>query len=245
MTQPRRGIGTIAIGIVVIAIILIAAVGVISLTSQPSKVATTSSSTTASEASSSSSSAGQTMTTSTSTSTQPTGGTEPSISSVLAANVTISGFPGEIAVNPNTNRIYLSDVFAERADDPGCVDPLRNGHDHPPGTAQSGLAVDTTSNTVYVPVAGCNKRAERIQQLRLRPRPRPDKGESSRLMARPTASSASITSMSERSRSTRARASSTESQRIPASVLKLRGSSLRSMGFRVRSSQTSHWVRVP
>ena len=155
MTQPRRGIGTIAIGIVVIAIILIAAVGVISLTSQPSKVATTSSSTTASEASSSSSSAGQTMTTSTSTSTQPTGGTEPSISSVLAANVTISGFPGEIAVNPNTNRIYLSDVFANELTILDASTHSVMGTITLPGTAQSGLAVDTTSNTVYVPVAGC------------------------------------------------------------------------------------------
>ncbi len=105
MTKPRRGIGTIAIGIVVIAIILIAAVGVTSLTSQPARVTSASSSTTSSEMTSSSSSAGQTTPTSTSTSTQPTSGIEPSISSVLAANVTISGFPGEIAVNPNTNRI--------------------------------------------------------------------------------------------------------------------------------------------
>jgi DNA-binding beta-propeller fold protein YncE len=91
----------------------------------------------------------------TSTSTQSTSGTEPSISSALAANITVSGFPGEVAVNPNTNRIYLSDVFANELTVLDASTHSVLGTITLPGTAQSGIAVDTTSNTVYVPVAGC------------------------------------------------------------------------------------------
>ncbi len=98
---------------------------------------------------------GHQTTSSTSTSTQPTSGAEPSISSVLAANITISGFPGEIVVNPNTSRIYLADEFANELTVLDASTHSVVGTITLPGTPQSGIAVDTTSNMVYVPVAGC------------------------------------------------------------------------------------------
>jgi DNA-binding beta-propeller fold protein YncE len=58
-------------------------------------------------------------------------------------------------VNPNTNRIYLSDVFANELTVLDASTHSVLGTITLPGTAQSGIAVDTTSNTVYVPVAGC------------------------------------------------------------------------------------------
>ena len=83
-----------------------------------------------------------------------------------------------------------------------------------PGTAQSGVAVDTTSNIVYVPVAGCTNEPELVRTAATPAQAGKDKGESSQSTARPTASSVSITSTSEQSRLTRARASSTESPRM-------------------------------
>jgi len=58
-------------------------------------------------------------------------------------------------VNPNTNRIYLSDVFANELTVLDASTHSVLGTITLPGTAQSGIAVDTTSNMVYVPVAGC------------------------------------------------------------------------------------------
>jgi hypothetical protein len=74
---------------------------------------------------------------------------------VLVANVTIRGYPGEIGVNPNTDRIYVSDLFANEltvvyASNHSLIDTITL-----PGTVEFGIAVDTRSNTVFVPVAGC------------------------------------------------------------------------------------------
>jgi DNA-binding beta-propeller fold protein YncE len=94
---------------------------------------------------------------STPTSASPANGTAPSISSVLVANVTVSGFPGEIAVNPNTNRIYISDEFSNILTVVDASSHSVIGTVALPGTAANGagIAVDTTSDNVYVPVWGC------------------------------------------------------------------------------------------
>lgn len=79
----------------------------------------------------------------------------PTVSSVAAANVTISGYPGEIAIDPNTSRIYVSDLFNNTltvvdASTYAVIDTIVL-----PGTSESGVAVDMGNNMVYVPVSGC------------------------------------------------------------------------------------------
>jgi YVTN family beta-propeller protein len=80
------------------------------------------------------------------------------MSSVAVANITINGYPDVIAVNPNTNRIYVSDLFNNTltvvdASTYAVIDTVVL-----PGTSGS-VVVDTRSNMVFVPVSGCTNEA--------------------------------------------------------------------------------------
>jgi hypothetical protein len=81
--------------------------------------------------------------------------TEPSISNVLVANVTIGGYPGEIAVNANAGRIYVSDLFANAMTVVSASNHSVMGTITLPGTPTFGIAIDPTRDMVYVPVSGC------------------------------------------------------------------------------------------
>jgi len=79
----------------------------------------------------------------------------PHISGVALANITVSGYPSEVAVNPTMNRIYVSDLFANKltvidASTHAVTDTITL-----PGTVKWGIAVDPKSSMVYVPVYGC------------------------------------------------------------------------------------------
>ena len=85
--------------------------------------------------------------------------TLPQISSVALASVALSGYPGEIAVDANTSRIYVADLFANRltvvdASSYSVVDTIAL-----PGTAQFGMAIDQERDVIYVPVYGCTNMA--------------------------------------------------------------------------------------
>ena len=110
-------------------------------------------------------------TTSTSTTTLPTNssttsqsasfsstastGSAPSILGAEVANVTLTPWPGQIAVNPATGKVYVSDLFANTL-------TVLNASNHEiirnitlPGTPGFGIAVDSEEDMVYVPVSGC------------------------------------------------------------------------------------------
>ncbi len=111
-------------------------------TSTSTTVTTTSSSTNCPSASSSS--------------TRSSTGSSPSISAAEVANVTLTPWPGQIAVNPVAGKIYVSNL---------CVDALTvlNASSNAvistialPGTPSSGILVDPETDMVYVPVSGCS-----------------------------------------------------------------------------------------
>jgi len=90
-----------------------------------------------------------------SSSTALSTGSSPSISTAEVANVTLTPWPGQIAVNPVTGKVYVSDLFANTL-------TVLNASNHEiirniplPGTPGSGIAVDTEMDMVYVPVSGC------------------------------------------------------------------------------------------
>jgi hypothetical protein len=90
-----------------------------------------------------------------SSSTALSTGSSPSISTAEVANVTLTPWPGQIAVNPVTDKVYVSDLFANTL-------TVLNASNHEiirnitlPGTPGSGIAVDTEMDMVYVPVSGC------------------------------------------------------------------------------------------
>ncbi|HVB95976.1 MAG TPA: YncE family protein, partial [Nitrososphaerales archaeon] len=90
-----------------------------------------------------------------SSSTALSTGSSPSISTAEVANVTLTPWPGQIAVNPVTGKVYVSDLFANSL-------TVLNASNHEiirnitlPGTPGSGIAVDTEMDMVYVPVSGC------------------------------------------------------------------------------------------
>jgi len=71
------------------------------------------------------------------------------------ANVTLAPWPGQIAVNPVTGKVYVSDLFANtltvlNASNRAIIRTITL-----PGTPGSGIAVDTKKDMVYVSVAGC------------------------------------------------------------------------------------------
>lgn len=77
-----------------------------------------------------------------------------SMSCVAVANITINGYPNVVAVNQNTNKIYVSDLFNNTltvvdASTYAVIDTIVL-----PGTSGS-VVVDTRSNMVFVPVFGC------------------------------------------------------------------------------------------
>lgn len=82
-------------------------------------------------------------------------GAPPSISNVALAKVTISGYPGEIAVDLGTNRIYVSDLFANKLTVINASTYEVEGSITLPGTPLFDIAVDQEGNMVYVPMSGC------------------------------------------------------------------------------------------
>jgi len=79
----------------------------------------------------------------------------PTLSNVELANETIGGYPGNIDVNTNFSKIYVSDLFANKltalnASTGAILDTIQL-----PGTASAEIAIDQKNNVVYAPVAGC------------------------------------------------------------------------------------------
>jgi YVTN family beta-propeller protein len=88
-------------------------------------------------------------------STASSTGSSPSILAAEVANVTLAPWPGQIAVNPVTGKVYVSDLFANtltvlNASNRAIIRTITL-----PGTPGSGIAVDTKKDMVYVSVAGC------------------------------------------------------------------------------------------
>lgn len=82
-------------------------------------------------------------------------GSSPSISTAEVANVTLNPWPGQIAVNPVTGKVYVSDLFANTM-------TVLNASNHEiirnitlPGTPGFGIAVDSEEDMVFVPVSSC------------------------------------------------------------------------------------------
>jgi len=91
--------------------------------------------------------------TTTSTSTTSQGSPLP-ISSVETANISIGGSPRTIAIDPNTNRVYVADFFYNNLT---VVDPTTNSvvaRIALPADDNNGIAVDPNTNMVYVLVEG-------------------------------------------------------------------------------------------
>ena len=78
-----------------------------------------------------------------------------SISDVAVASVALGGYPSDIAVNANTSRIYVSDLFANKLTVVDASAYTVIATITLPGTPQSGIAVDPKTDMVYVPVYGC------------------------------------------------------------------------------------------
>src|ERR1035438_10098525 len=110
---------------------------------------------TSSSSSSSSSSSEQTTTSSIGSTTATSTGGAPPISGAALANVTLSGYPNEIALDANTSRIYVADGSANKltvldASTHALIDTITL-----PGTSEFGMAVDAQNDIIYVPVSGC------------------------------------------------------------------------------------------
>jgi DNA-binding beta-propeller fold protein YncE len=90
-----------------------------------------------------------------SSSTALSTGSSPSILAAEVANVTLTPWPGQIAVNPVTGKVYVSDLFANTLTvlNASNYEIIRNIT--LPGTPSSGIAIDTELDMVYVPVSGC------------------------------------------------------------------------------------------
>ncbi len=113
-----------------------------STTSSTSTTTSPASSSTTSQSASSSSSALST-------------GSSPSISAAEVANVTLTPWPGQIAVNPVTGKVYVSDLFANTLTVLNASNNEIIRNISLPGTPASGIAIDTELDMVYVPVSDC------------------------------------------------------------------------------------------
>jgi DNA-binding beta-propeller fold protein YncE len=88
------------------------------------------------------------------TSTEMLNDTAPPISAYEVANVTIGGMPSEIAVDTNSNTIYVPDDFAEQVTVLNATTYSVIGTIRLPGSSEQGIAVDPQRNVIYVPVSG-------------------------------------------------------------------------------------------
>lgn len=79
----------------------------------------------------------------------------PSVSTVALANVTLSGFPGEIAVDSNNSRTYVTDLFANKLSVFDASNDRLVGTIALPGTSGFGIAIDSQRDLIFVPVQGC------------------------------------------------------------------------------------------
>jgi len=151
-SQKPRSRTKLAVSIVLVVVIGASLIGAAYLrTNSPSVNKSTSA--TASRSTSSQSASASTN------SAQSANGTAPSISSVVVADITIDDllFPEEMAVNPNTNMVYVADDTLNKL---AAVDLANHSVIATitlPGTASpgAGIGIDTATNMVYVPVWGC------------------------------------------------------------------------------------------
>ncbi len=80
----------------------------------------------------------------------------PSIASIEITNISLNGWPGRIAVNPTTNRIYVADLFSNVLTViDGSINKVMKNITLP-GTIASGLvAVNPRTNRIYIDVNSC------------------------------------------------------------------------------------------
>src|SRR5437899_2476660 len=71
------------------------------------------------------------------------------------ARVIVSPWPGQMGVNPITGKVYISDLFANTLTVLNASSRTILHTVTLPGTATSGIAIDTKNNLLYVPVSGC------------------------------------------------------------------------------------------
>jgi DNA-binding beta-propeller fold protein YncE len=77
------------------------------------------------------------------------------LSKAMVANITVSGYPYEIAADASLGKVYVSDTFANKLTVINATSYAVLGTITLPGTPESGLSVDAANNMVYVPVYDC------------------------------------------------------------------------------------------
>lgn len=80
----------------------------------------------------------------------------PTLASIASANITVSGYPGEIAINTNANKIYVADLFESKLTVVSASTHASIGTitlPEPVG-AGFGMAVDSRTGMVFVPSNG-------------------------------------------------------------------------------------------
>ena len=79
----------------------------------------------------------------------------PSLASIELSNLTLSEYAAEVALNPNTNLLYVSDLFTNNITVVNVTTHAVVTRIELPGTPVSTIVVDPSRNTIYVSVYGC------------------------------------------------------------------------------------------